>query len=40
MGWAGYIDTQNYDSKVMFYEISGGGSSIIKDAVVYIMYLG
>jgi hypothetical protein len=39
MGWAGYIDSNSYDSKVLFYDITGTGGQTVKDAVVYIMYL-
>jgi hypothetical protein len=40
MGWAGYIDTNNYDSRVMFYDISGTGGQTVDYGVVYIIYLG
>jgi hypothetical protein len=40
MGWAGFIDSSDYSSKTLFYEISGGGGSSLLNAVVYIMYIG
>ena len=39
MGWAGYIDSNDYDSKAMFYAIAAGTTAEIQNAVVYIMFI-